>query len=85
VELRRARAKRIARDTRGILYCDLQYAVRIGRPDTAVLKAERTAARVRWNVGRIGLPREAERYIAAVALAGDQHYCDFHCWADQLS
>lgn len=85
MEFRRACTKRISRYARRVFYRYLQYAARIGRPDTAVLDAERTAARVGRNEGGIGLPRQAERNIPAVASTVDQHRCDLRCCEIQFS
>src|ERR1700733_4370125 len=45
----------------------------IGCPDAAVLGAERAVARARWNRGRLRLPSELERNVAAVASARNNH------------
>jgi hypothetical protein len=52
---------------------DLETAGRAGRPNAAMLGAERAIACAGRYLGRFGFPGQCKRDIFAVTAAGDQH------------
>ncbi len=65
--------KNVLRYERGITNSDRQPGIGVRSPDSSVLHAERTTTHARRNLGRVSLPFELERDIAAVAFTVDEH------------